>query len=97
MTLLTYWKARTCRPAQTDAGDNQRASKLPSQITRDHQLVAAVKKTVNDLAKDAQVVTDQIKAVYVENDRSKLAECTNAIQNMISHQETLTNLCNVGK
>lgn len=38
-------------------------------MTRDHQLVAAVKKTVDDLAKDAQVVTDQIKAVYIENDR----------------------------
>ena len=64
-------------------------------MTRDHQLVAAVKKTVNDLAKDAQVVTDQIKAVYVENDRSKLTEYTNAIQDMSSHQETLSNLCDV--
>ena len=64
-------------------------------MTRDHQLVAAVKKTVNDLAKDAQVVTDQIKAVYVENDRSKLAEYTNAIQDMSSHQETLSTLCDV--
>lgn len=64
-------------------------------MTRDHQLVAAVKKTVNDLAKDAQVVTDQIKAVYVENDRSKLAEYTNAIQDMSSHQETLSNLCDI--
>ncbi|MBS4875917.1 MAG: hypothetical protein KHZ98_08845 [Actinomyces sp.] len=64
-------------------------------MTRDHQLVAAVKKTVNDLAKDAQVVTDQIKAVYVENDRSKLAEYTNAIQDMSSHQETLSNLCDM--
>ena len=64
-------------------------------MTRDHQLVAAVKKTVNNLAKDAQVVTDQIKAVYVENDRSKLAEYTNAIQDMSSHQETLSNLCDV--
>lgn len=64
-------------------------------MTRDHQLVAAVKKTVNDLAKDAQVVTDQIKAVYVENDRSKLAEYTNAIQDMSSRQETLSNLCDV--
>ena len=64
-------------------------------MTRDHRLVAAVKKTVNDLAKDAQVVTDQIKAVYVENDRSKLAEYTNAIQDMSSHQETLSNLCDV--
>ena len=64
-------------------------------MTRDHQLVAAVKKTVNDLAKDAQVVTDQIKAVYVENDLSKLGEYTTAIQNMTSHQETLSNLCDV--
>lgn len=64
-------------------------------MTRDHQLVAAVKKTVNDLAKDAQVVTDQIKAVYVENDRSKLAEYTNAIQDVSSHQETLSNLCDM--
>ena len=64
-------------------------------MTRDHQLVAAVKKTVNDLAKDAQVVTDQIKAVYVENDSSKLAEYTNAIQDMSSHQETLSNLCDM--
>ena len=64
-------------------------------MTHDHQLVAAVKKTVNDLAKDAQVVTDQIKAVYVENDRSKLAEYTNAIQDMSSHQETLSNLCDM--
>ena len=64
-------------------------------MTRDHQLVAAVKKTVNDLAKDTQVVTDQIKAVYVENDRSKLAEYTNAIQDMSSHQETLSNLCDM--
>ena len=64
-------------------------------MTRDHQLVAAVKKTVNDLAKDAQVVTDQIKAVYVENDRSKLAEYTNAIQDMSSRQETLSNQCDV--
>lgn len=64
-------------------------------MTRDHQLVAAVKKTVNDLAKDAQVVTDQIKAVYVENDRSKLAEYTNAVQDMSSHQETLSNLCDM--
>ena len=64
-------------------------------MTRDHQLVAAVKKTVNDLAKDAQVVTDQIKAVYIENDRSKLAEYTNAIQDMSSHQETLSNLCDM--
>ena len=64
-------------------------------MTRDHQLVAAVKKTVNDLAKDAQVMTDQIKAVYVENDRSKLAEYTNAIQDMSSHQETLSNLCDM--
>ena len=54
-------------------------------MTRDHQLVAAVKKTVNDLAKD----------VYVENDRSKLAEYTNAIQDMSSHQETLSNLCDM--
>ena len=64
-------------------------------MTRDHQLVAAVKKTVNDLAKDAQVVTDQIKAVYVENDRSKLAEYTTTIQDMSPHQETLSNLCDV--
>ena len=56
-----------------------------------------MKKTVDDLAKDAQAVTDQIKAVYVENDLSKIAEYTNAIQNMSSHQETLTNLCNVDK
>ena len=42
-------------------------------------------------------MTDQIKAVYVENDLSKIAEYTNAIRNMSSHQETLTNLCNVGK
>ena len=44
-----------------------------------------------------QVTTDQIKAVYVENDLSKIAEYTTAIQNMSSHQETLTNLCNVDK
>lgn len=56
-----------------------------------------VKKTVDNLAKDAQAVTDQIKAVYVENDLSKIAEHTNAIQNMSSHQETHTNLCNVDK
>ena len=66
-------------------------------MTRDHQLVAAVKKTVNNLAKDAQVVTDRIKAVYVENDLSKLGEYTTAIQNMSSHQETLTNLRNADK
>ena len=66
-------------------------------MTRDHQLVAAVKKTVDDLAKDAQVVTDRIKAVYVENDRSKLGEYTTATQNMSSHQETLSNLCDVDK
>ena len=58
---------------------------------------ADVKNAVDDLAKDAQAVTDQIKAVYVENDLSKIAEYTNAIQNMSSHQETLTNLCNVNK
>ena len=57
--------------------------------------MAAVRKTVDDLAKDAQVVTDRIKAVYVENDRSKLGEYTTAIQNMSSHQETLSNLCDV--
>ena len=56
-----------------------------------------VKKTVDDLAKDAQAVTDQIEAVYIENDLSKLAEYTNAIQDMSSHQETLTNLCNANK
>lgn len=56
-----------------------------------------VKNAVDNLAKDAQAVTDQIKAVYVENDLSKIAEYTNAIQNMSSHQETLTNLCNVDK
>ena len=56
-----------------------------------------VKKTVDDLAKDAQAVTDQIEAVYVENDLSKLAEYTNTIQDMSSHQETLTNLCDVNK
>ena len=56
-----------------------------------------VKKTVDDLAKDAQAVTDQIEAVYIENDLSKLAEYTNAIQDMSSHQETLTNLCDVNK
>lgn len=66
-------------------------------MTRDHQLVAAVEKTVNDLAKDAQVVTDRINAVYVENDLSKLGEYTTAIQNMSSHQETLTNLRNADK
>ena len=87
MTLLTYWKARTCRPAQTDAYKS-----ASSSISN-----ADVKNAVDDLAKDAQAVTDQIKAVYVENDLSKLGEYTNAIQNMISHQETLTNLCNVGK
>lgn len=58
---------------------------------------ADVKNAVDDLAKDTQAVTDQIKAVYVENDLSKIAEYTNAIQNMSSHQETLTNLCNVNK
>jgi hypothetical protein len=58
---------------------------------------ADVKNAVDNLAKDAQAVTDQIKAVYVENDLSKIAEYTNAIQNMSSHQETLTNLCNVNK
>ena len=42
-------------------------------------------------------MTDQIKAVYVDNDLSKLPKYTNAIQNMSSHQETLTNLCNVDK
>ena len=56
-----------------------------------------VKNAVDNLAKDAQAVTDQIKAVYVENDLSKIAEYTNAIQNMSSYQETLTNLCNVHK
>ena len=56
-----------------------------------------MKNAVDNLAKDAQAVTDQIKAVYVENDLSKIAEHTNAIQNMSSHQETLTNLCNVDK
>lgn len=40
-------------------------------------------------------MTDQIKAVYVENDLSKLGEYTTAIQNMTSHQETLSNLCDV--
>ena len=58
---------------------------------------AELKKTVDNLAKDAKAVTDQIKAVYVENDLSKLAEYTNAIQDMSSHQETLTNLCNANK
>lgn len=56
-----------------------------------------MKNAVDDLAKDDQAVTDQIKAVYIENDLSKLAEYTNAIQNMSSHQETLTNLCNANK
>ena len=56
-----------------------------------------MKNAVDNLAKDAQAVTDQIKAVYVENDLSKIAEYTNAIQNMSSYQETLTNLCNVDK
>lgn len=56
---------------------------------------ADVKNAVDDLAKDAQAVTDQIKAVYVENDLSKLGEYTTAIQNMTSHQETLSNLCDV--
>ncbi len=87
MTLLTYWKARPCRHAQTDAYKS-----ASSSISN-----ADVKNAVDDLAKDAQAVTDQIKAVYVENDLSKIAEYTNAIQNMVSHQETLTNLCNVGK
>lgn len=58
---------------------------------------ADVKKTVDDLAKDAQAVTDQIKAVYVDNDLSKLAEYTTAVQNMSTHQETLNKLCNVDK
>ena len=87
MTLLTYWKARPCRHAQTDAYKS-----ASSSISN-----AEVKKTVDDLAKDAHAVTDQIKAVYVENDLSKLAEYTNAIQDMSSHQETLTNLCNANK
>ena len=54
-----------------------------------------MKNAVDDLAKDAQAVTDQIKAFYVENDLSKLGEYTTAIQNMTSHQETLSNLCDV--
>ena len=56
-----------------------------------------MKNAVDDLAKDAQAVTDQIKAVYVDNDLSKHAEYTTAVQNMSTHQETLNKLCNVDK
>ena len=87
MTLLTYWKARPCRHAQTDAYKS-----ASSSISN-----ADVKNAVDDLAKDAQAVTDQIKAVYVDNDLSKLAEYTTAVQNMSTHQETLNKLCNVDK